>query len=66
MVPSMSETTIESVSSQKKMLAVQAVSPESERENVMEFFPDFKFNCFYGTNFILKKRQIAYNRILTS
>lgn len=45
-VPSISDTTTESVDSQRKMLAVHAVSPESERENVMEFFPGFKSNCF--------------------
>ena len=42
----MSETTIESVSSQRKILAVQAASPEADNENVIEFIPGFKSSCF--------------------
>ena len=46
-VPSISETTTEAVSSHRKILAVQAASPEAERENVMVFIPGFRLSCFY-------------------
>lgn len=43
----MSDTTTESVWSQTNILAVHAVAPVEERENVMVFAPDFKFRDFY-------------------
>ena len=43
----MSETTTRSVDSQTKMRAVVADSPVADKEKVIEFAPDFKFNNFY-------------------
>ena len=45
-VPSMSDTTTQSVASQRKILAVQAVAPEADRENVIEFIPGLRSSCF--------------------
>lgn len=61
----MSETTIESVSFHKKILAVQAASPEAERENVIEFIPGFRFSCFY-TQIEHKTFSICTNSQLTN
>jgi hypothetical protein len=46
MVPSMSEMTIESVTSQTNMRAVQAAAPDAVSENVMLFAPSFKSSAF--------------------
>ena len=45
-VPSISEMTTLSVCSQTKMRAVQAMTPEADNENVIEFAPDLRFNVF--------------------
>jgi hypothetical protein len=49
-VPSMSEMTIWSVSSHKKMREVQVASPEYDdvTENCTVFGPGFKLSCSYG------------------
>ena len=46
MVPSMSDTTTESVCSQTNIRAVHAVAPVDEREKVMVFAPDFRLSDF--------------------
>ena len=46
MVPSMSETTIESVWSQTNILAAHATTPEVDRENVTAFAPGLRSSCF--------------------
>lgn len=46
MVPSMSDTTTESEESQRKIRAVQAITPEAERENVIVLAPFFRLSCF--------------------
>jgi hypothetical protein len=42
----MSEMTIESVDSQTKILAVQAIAPDADNEKVMLFEPSFKSSVF--------------------
>ena len=46
MVPSMSETTIKSELSQRKILAVQATAPDAESEKVIVLEPFLRLSCF--------------------